>query len=166
MNTEFKYPAYFSILPPGGPQPEEAFAEGFFARPWRRTRSHRPGHGRRRRRVPAQCARGRARARQEARPEDVYDKSYPPATADYTPSCAPGATNPDLFLVCSCPPDTVGLVRASSEVGLKAKLYGGGMVGLQSTAIKIQLGPLLNGILVYDFWLPWSGLASDEGPSS
>ena len=37
------------------------------------------------------------------------------------------------------------------------------MVGLQATAIKTQLGPLLNGIVVYDFWLPWAGFASDEG---
>ena len=28
------------------------------------------------------------------------------------------------------------------------------MVGLQATAIKTQLGPLLNGIVNYDFWLP------------
>ena len=47
------------------------------------------------------------------------------------------------MLVCSYPPDTVGIVRAAHEVGLKAKLFGGGMVGLQSTAIKVQLGPLL-----------------------
>ena len=46
------------------------------------------------------------------------------------------------------------MIRAASEVGLKAKLFGGGMVGLQSTAIKTQLGPLLNGIVDYDFWLP------------
>ena len=32
------------------------------------------------------------------------------------------------------------------------------MVGLQATAIKTQLGPLLNGIVVYDFWLPWAEL--------
>ena len=37
------------------------------------------------------------------------------------------------------------------------------MVGLQATAIKTQLGSLLNGIVVYDFWLPWAGFASDEG---
>ena len=37
------------------------------------------------------------------------------------------------------------------------------MVGLQATAIKMQLGPLLNGIVVYDFWLPWAGFATDEG---
>lgn len=35
------------------------------------------------------------------------------------------------------------------------------MVGLQATAIKTQLGPLLNGIVVYDFWLPWASFATD-----
>ena len=28
------------------------------------------------------------------------------------------------------------------------------MVGLQNTSIKAQLGPLLNGFVAYDFWLP------------
>ena len=37
------------------------------------------------------------------------------------------------------------------------------MVGLQATAIKTQLGPLLNGIVVYDFWLPWAKFATDKG---
>jgi len=93
----------------------------------------------------------------------VYDRTYPPTTTDYTPIVrAIQSTNPDLVLVCSYPPDTVGMIRAANEVGLKAKLFGGGMVGLQSTAIKAQLGPLLNGIVDYDFWLPWSGLASAE----
>jgi branched-chain amino acid transport system substrate-binding protein len=94
----------------------------------------------------------------------VYDKTYPPATSDYTPVIrAIAATNPDIFLACSYPADTVGLIRASHEVGFKPKVYGGGMVGLQATAIKMQLGPLLNGIITYDFWLPWAGFASDEG---
>ncbi len=76
---------------------------------------------------------------------------------------AVAATNPDIFFACSYPPDSVGIIRASSEIGFKPKIYGGGMVGLQATAIKTQLGPLLNGIVVYDFWLPWAGFASDEG---
>jgi len=33
-------------------------------------------------------------------------------------------------------------------------MIGGAMVGLQSTAIKIELGPLLNGWTNYDVWLP------------
>jgi branched-chain amino acid transport system substrate-binding protein len=59
-----------------------------------------------------------------------------------------------MVFVGSYPPDTVGMVRAANEVGLKTKLFGGGMVGLQATSIKTQLGPMLNGIVNYDFWLP------------
>jgi branched-chain amino acid transport system substrate-binding protein len=93
----------------------------------------------------------------------VYNQTYPPSTADYTPIVrAIQATHPDLVLVCSYPPDTVGMVRAAHEVGLKAKMFGGGMVGLQSTPIKAQLGPLLNGIVDYDFWLPWIKTATPE----
>ena len=44
----------------------------------------------------------------------VYDKTYPPSTTDYTPIVrAIAATNPDLVVVCSYPPDTVGIVRAN-----------------------------------------------------
>ena len=36
----------------------------------------------------------------------VYDKNYPPATADYTPVVrAVAATNPDIFFAASYPPD-------------------------------------------------------------
>jgi hypothetical protein len=64
------------------------------------------------------------------------------------------ATNPDAVFVASYPVDSVGMVRAASEVGLNVKLFGGGMVGLQTTSVKQQLGPLLNGIVNYDFWIP------------
>ena len=63
-------------------------------------------------------------------------------------------TNPDLVIVCSYPPDSVGMVQAVNEVGFKPKMIGGAMVGLQSTAIKARLGPLLNGWTNYDYWLP------------
>src|SRR5262245_10335354 len=46
------------------------------------------------------------------------------------------------------------MVRAVNEVGFKPKMIGGAMVGLQSTAIKARLGPLLNGWTNYDYWLP------------
>jgi branched-chain amino acid transport system substrate-binding protein len=48
----------------------------------------------------------------------------------------------------------VGIVKAAHEVGLKAKMFGGCMVGLQFAAIQKNLGPLLNGIINYDFWVP------------
>ena len=85
----------------------------------------------------------------------VYDRTYPPSTADFAPIVrAIQASNPDLVVVCSYPPDSVGIVRAVNEIGFKPKMIGGAMVGLQATAIKTQLGPLLNGWINYDFWLP------------
>jgi branched-chain amino acid transport system substrate-binding protein len=85
----------------------------------------------------------------------VYDKSYPPSTVDYTPVVrAIQATNPDVVFVASYPPDSVGIVRASNEIGFKPKMFGGGMIGLAFSPIKQQLGPLLNGIVAYDVYQP------------
>jgi branched-chain amino acid transport system substrate-binding protein len=85
----------------------------------------------------------------------VYDKNYPPNTTDFAPIVrAVQAVNPDLFVVCSYPLDSVGMVKAMSEVGFKPKMWGGAMVGLQATSFKTQLGPLLNGIVNYETWIP------------
>ena len=46
------------------------------------------------------------------------------------------------------------MVRAVNELGFKPKAISGAMVGLQATAIKAQLRPLLNGFINYEFWLP------------
>jgi len=87
----------------------------------------------------------------------VYDKTYPPPpqTTDFAPIVrAIQAANPDILVICSYPPDSVGMVRAVNELNYRPKMIGGAMVGLQATAIKTQLGPLLNGFTNYDFWLP------------
>jgi branched-chain amino acid transport system substrate-binding protein len=87
--------------------------------------------------------------------EIVYDKSYPPATLDFEPILrAIQASNPDIVYVASYPSDTVGMVRAAHEVGLKTRMFGGGMIGLAFAPIKQQLGPLLNGIVAYDVYVP------------
>ena len=39
-------------------------------------------------------------------------------------------------------------------MGLKTKVFGGNMTGPQSTSIKTSLGPMLNGIITFDWWLP------------
>jgi branched-chain amino acid transport system substrate-binding protein len=85
----------------------------------------------------------------------VYDKSYPPNTTDFSPVIrAIAATNPDLVFVASYPLDSVGVVRAARELGLKTQLIGGGMVGLQYASIKTQLGESLNGVVNYELWVP------------
>jgi len=85
----------------------------------------------------------------------VYDSTYPPTTVDFTPVVrAIKATNPDIVAVYSYPPDSSGMVLAAHEVGLTPKIFGGGMVGLQFAAFLTKLGPKLNGIVNYDFWVP------------
>lgn len=165
VNSEFKYPRYFSITPTGGPKPKEAFAEGFFAVAMEQTPKPQTlaitGADAE---FPRNALDGVRNQAKQYGLKIVYDKTYPPSTADFTPIVrAIAATNPDIFFAASYPPDSVGLIRATHETGFKPKMYGGGMVGLQATAIKTQLGPLLNGIVVYDFWLPWAGFATDEG---
>ena len=161
-NTEFNYPKYFAITPVGGPKPKEAFARGFFSvamsqNPKPTTVAMVGADAE----FPRNAMDGARIVAKEMGLKIVYDKTYPPTTSDYSPIVrAIQATNADIVLVCSYPPDTVGIIRAASEIGLKTKIFGGGMVGLQSTAIKVQLGPLLNGIVDYDFWLPWSKLAT------
>src|SRR6201995_2645912 len=164
VNSEFHYPNYFSIIPAGGDKPKEAFSAGFFAMAAsvnpRPTTIALVG-------ADAEFAKNaidgaRAQAKRDGY-KIVYDNTYPPTTADYTPIIrAIQASNPDMVFVGSYPPDTVGMIKAANEVGLKTKMFGGGMVGLQATAIKTQLGPLLNGIVDYDFWLPFGPYATPE----
>jgi branched-chain amino acid transport system substrate-binding protein len=163
-NSEFNYPNYFSIGPTGGPHPKQSFSKGFFevamAQNPKPTTLAIVGADAE---FPHNALDGARELAKEAGLKIVYDKSYPPTTNDYTPIVrAIQAANADLVFVASYPPDTVGIIRAASEVGLKAKLFGGGMVGLQSTAIKTQLGPLLNGIVDFDFWLPVGPYATPE----
>ena len=155
VNSEFHYPNYFAMIP-SGPLPKQAFTKGFFdvalaQNPKPRTVA-----------ITAADAEFSVNASEGARENIkaaglniVYDKRYPPSTTDFAPIVrAVAATNPDLVVICSYPPDSVGMVKAINEIGFKPKMMGGGMVGLQATAIKTQLGPLLNGFVNYDFWLP------------
>ena len=164
VNSEFHYDRYFSIIPAGGPHPKEAFSQGFFAVAAAQTPKPQSialvGADAE---FPKNALDGARAQAKRAGYRIVYDHTYPPSTADYSPIVrAIQAANPDMVFVASYPPDTVGMIRAANEVGLNTKLFGGGMVGLQATAIKTQLGPLLNGIVDYDFWLPVGPYATPE----
>ena len=155
VNTEFNYPNYFVMIP-SGPEPKPSFTKGFIDAamaqdPKPQTIAIVA--------ADAEFARNGADGAREnagkAGLKIVYDKTYPPATTDFAPIIrAIAATNPEVVVICSYPPNSVGMVRAINEIGFKPKMIGGGMVGLQNTSIKTQLGPLLNGITNYDFWLP------------
>ena len=81
--------------------------------------------------------------------------SLPAAATGYAPILrAVQATNPDIIFIASYPQDSVGMVRAANEIGLKVPMFGGGLIGLQFAPIKAQLGQLLNGIVAYELYVP------------
>ena len=57
-------------------------------------------------------------------------------------------------MICSYPLSSVGMLLSANELGLKPKMIGGAMVGLQATVIKDKLKGKLNGVVNYDNWVP------------
>jgi len=154
-NAEFKYPRYFQSAP-FGPDPKGVLSNAFFE--VAKTLSPAP------RTVALIGADAEfsnnvlVGARDNAKKfglRVVYDRSYPPATVDYAPIVrAIQATNPDVVLLASYPPDSVGMVRAAMEVGLKTQLFGGAMVGMQYASLITQLSEKLNRVVNYHFFVP------------
>jgi branched-chain amino acid transport system substrate-binding protein len=159
VNSDFKYDRYFAMIP-SGPEPKTSFTKGFFDTAM--AQNPKPTTVA----IVAADAEFSKNASDGARENAtkaglkiVYDKSYPPSTTDFGSIVrAIQAINPDLVVICSYPLDSVGMVQAVNEAGLKPKMIGGAMVGLQSTVFKTKLGPALNGFMNYDFWLPAKSL--------
>ena len=155
INDEFNYDKYFSMLPTG-PTPKPTYTKGFFEIAMAQNPK------------PASVAIAAADAEfgrnacdgarenaKELKLKITYDRNYPPQTTDFAPIVrAIQASNPDLVVICSYPLDSVGMIKAINEIGFKPKMIGGAMVGLQATVFKTQLGPLLNGIVNYETWIP------------
>src|ERR1700744_3149853 len=154
-NGEFHYPKYFSMLP-SGPTPKESFTEGFFQAAM--AQNPKPTTVA----IAAEDAEFSRNAAEGARNnvktfglKSVYDKTYPPNTADFSPIIrAIQATEADLVVFCSYPLSSVGLLLSASELGLKPKMMGGAMVGLQATVFKDKLKSKLNGVTNYETWVP------------
>jgi branched-chain amino acid transport system substrate-binding protein len=154
-NGEFHYPKYFSMLP-SGPTPKQSFTEGFFEvamaqNPKPETVAIAAEDAE----FSRNCADGARDNAKKLGLKAVYDKTYPPSTTDFSPIIrAIQATNPDLVIICSYPNSSVGMLQSANELGLKPKMMGGGMVGLQYTAIKSKLKSKLNGVVNYETWVP------------
>jgi branched-chain amino acid transport system substrate-binding protein len=154
-NAEFKYPKYFQSAP-FGPDSKGVLSNAFFEV----ARTIAP--------APKTVALVGADAefsnnvltgaRENAKKfglQVVYDRSYPPNTVDFAPIVrAIQATNPDVVLLASYPPDSVGMVRAATEIGLKTQLFGGAMVGMQYASLMGQLSDKLNRVVNYHFFVP------------
>lgn len=155
VNQKFNYPRYFQIMP-NGIDPTVGFTYGFFEAAMqikpKPTTVALVGTDAE---YPALALEGARINAKKMGLKIVYDKTYPPNTTDYAPVVrAIQATNADIVYVASYPSDTVGMIRAANEVGLKTKIFGGGMIGLGFASIKKQLGPLLNGVVGYELYVP------------
>jgi branched-chain amino acid transport system substrate-binding protein len=154
-NEKFKYDKYFQMLP-NGPNARISTSEGFFQaamtmNPKPKTVaivgaltefSHNVILG----------------ARENAKNyglKIVYDHGYPPSQIEFGSIIRSiQASNPEVVFVASYPPDSAGMIRAAYEEKLKTQMFGGAMIGLQYAELKEQLGPMLNNMLCYEFYVP------------
>jgi branched-chain amino acid transport system substrate-binding protein len=155
VNDQFHYNKYFQIQPLG-PDAHLTFAQGFFdvamtMDPKPKTVAISVADSE----FPQTSAIGARAWAKKYGIEIVYDRSFPPNAVDFAPIVrAIQAVNPDIVYVTCFPPNTVGIVRGVREASFKPKLIGGGMVGPQYAAVKQQLGPLLNGFVSFEDFVP------------
>ncbi|HEY0425481.1 MAG TPA: ABC transporter substrate-binding protein, partial [Rhodopila sp.] len=134
VNADFKYPRFFGMIPAGpAADAKRAYSRGYFETA--KAMNPRPktlaivGADAEASRNAVEGALDNAK---EAGLEVVYNRSYPPTTNDFSPIVrAIQAAHPDVVYIASYPADSVGFVNALHEVGMKARLVGGSMVGLQ-----------------------------------
>jgi branched-chain amino acid transport system substrate-binding protein len=154
-NEKWKHDKYFQIMP-SGPDPAVDFSRAWFdtimqLNPKPKTIAFVAADAEFARNLKEGAVKNAKRLGMKI----VYNKNFKPGTPDFTPIIrAINATKPDVVYVACYPPGSAGMTRAVSEVGTKAVAFGGGMVGLQFAGIMKGLGPKLNGILNYDFYVP------------
>jgi branched-chain amino acid transport system substrate-binding protein len=155
VNARFDYPGYFVMIPTG-PQPSSALTEGFFDVAARQTPR------------PETIAIVAADADFSRNPilgahmnaakhgfRIISENKYPLSTNNFAPLLRGlRVTNPDILFLSSYLSDSIGLVRGLHEAGLEPKMVGGAMIGPQSSSVQTALGPLLNGLVNYEYWLP------------
>jgi branched-chain amino acid transport system substrate-binding protein len=155
VNQEFNYENYFVMIPTG-PNPGTALTEGFFSVAAKQDPkpetvailsadaafSKSPVQG-----AKENCSKNGMRV--------VFEETYPLSTNDFSPFIRKvQQSGADILFMCSYVSDSVGLIRAINKEGLQAKLIGGAMIGPQNGSVKLELGPLLNGLVNYEYWLP------------
>lgn len=155
VNDAYAYPSYFAMIPTG-PDPNAALSEGFFRLAAEQTPR------------PSSVALLSAQAEFSRNPvlgakanakkhglRIVHEATYPLTNENFTPIIdAVAESDCDLLFLCSCLSDSVGLVRAIRAHRFRPKMVGGAMIGPQNTSIRTILGPLLNGLVNYDYWAP------------
>jgi branched-chain amino acid transport system substrate-binding protein len=155
VNQEFNYENYFVMIPTG-PRPGTALSEGFFAVAAKQDPkpvtvailsadapfSKSPVLG-----AKENCSKYEMKV--------VFEEKYPLSTSDFSPFIRKiQQTGADILFMCSYVADSAELIRAIDKEGLDAKIVGGAMIGPQNGLVKQELGPLLNGLVNYEYWLP------------
>ena len=141
---------YFSMVPVG-PKGPGAFSTGSSS--WRRQQNAEAAdcgdRGGRRGVRPDRARRAPATTpRQPASRSSTTVRIRRPRPTSLPVVRAVQAANPDIVYVAAYPPDTVGIIRAANEINLAPKMFGGAMIGMLVTPIKVQLGPLANGLVI------------------
>lgn len=155
VNNALNYPKYFAMIPTG-PNPNAALTEGFFA--LAAEQAPRP-HTVALLSADAEFSRnpvlgGKANAKAYGF-DVVFEATYPLGTENFSPILdAVAASGCDLLFLCSYLNDSIGLVRAIRAHRFRPKMVGGAMIGPQNTTVKTTLGPLLNGFVNYEYWVP------------
>jgi branched-chain amino acid transport system substrate-binding protein len=155
VNASLGYANYFVMIPTG-PQPTEALTEGFFN--LAAVQSPKP-QSMAILAADAPFSKGPSAGAKALADKHGFkllsEQRYPLSATDLAPFIRNlKSVNPDILFLCSYLNDSVGLLRAIHEVGLEPKIVGGAMIGPQNGSIKAQLGPLLNGLVNYEYWLP------------
>jgi branched-chain amino acid transport system substrate-binding protein len=163
VNAKFNYPQYFVMIPTG-PRPNLALTEGFFQIAGQQNPkpetvailiADAPFS-----QSPAQGAKENL-ARQGMRV--IWEGKYPLSTTDFSTYMEDlKRINPDVVFFCSYVNDSIGLVKAMNAAGLTPKVVGGAMIGPQNGVVKAELGPLLNGLVNYEYWLPVPSLMNPQ----
>lgn len=155
VNEQFRYDKYFQIFP-FGPDAHLTFAQGFFDVAM--TMSPKPKSvaiSVADSEFPQTAAQGARALAKKLGLKIVYDQAFPANAVDFTPIVrAIQASNADIIYISCFPPNTVGIVRGVREIGYRPMLIGGGMVGPQYASVKQQLGPLLNGFMSFETYVP------------
>lgn len=155
VNNALAYPNYFAMIPTG-PDPNAALTEGFFELAAAQTPR------------PLTAALVSADAEFSRNPvlgakanaekhgfRIVHEATYPLTNENFTPIIdAVAQSDCDLLFLCSYLSDSVGLVRTIHAHRFRPKMVGGAMIGPQNTSIRSILGPLLNGLVNYEYWAP------------
>jgi branched-chain amino acid transport system substrate-binding protein len=155
VNNTFRYPNYFAMIPTGQ-APNTSLTEGFFDLASQQSPK------------PETIALLSADAEFSRNPiigakdnakkygfRIVHESVYPLSTSNFAPLIDKVAESKcDILFLCSYLSDSIKLVQAIRSHAFHPKIVGGAMIGPQNTSVKATLGPLLNGFVNYEYWVP------------